>query len=66
MTKPAKIIPIKKCLLGVPGFGLITDGGAPEGRTTLLAGAAGSGKTASWPGNFRPGGRGFTMTRALW
>lgn len=45
MIKPAKIIPIKKCPLGVPGFGLITDGGAPEGRTTLVAGAAASGKT---------------------
>ena len=45
MIKPAKIIPIKKCPLGVPGLGLITDGGAPEGRTTLAAGAAASGKT---------------------
>jgi circadian clock protein KaiC len=34
-----------KALTGVPGFDALTDGGLPQGRATLLAGNAGSGKT---------------------
>jgi circadian clock protein KaiC len=30
---------------GIPGFDLISDGGLPDARTTLVAGTAGSGKT---------------------
>ena len=37
--------PMHKLVVGIPGFDSITDGGIPEGRTTLLAGTAGSGKT---------------------
>jgi circadian clock protein KaiC len=36
---------IKKIPTGIPGFDLITYGGIPEGRTTLVSGTAGSGKT---------------------
>jgi circadian clock protein KaiC len=37
--------PIKKLKTGIAGFDLVTDGGLPEGRTTLVSGTAGSGKT---------------------
>jgi len=33
------------CISGIPGFDFIADGGLPKGRTVLLAGSAGSGKT---------------------
>ena len=36
---------IKKHATGIEGFDAITHGGLPEGRTTLIAGSAGSGKT---------------------
>ncbi|NPV63746.1 MAG: circadian clock protein KaiC [Methanotrichaceae archaeon] len=36
---------IDKLLTGVPGFDEITNGGIPKGRTTLIQGEAGSGKT---------------------
>ncbi|HWZ90056.1 MAG TPA: circadian clock protein KaiC [Polyangiaceae bacterium] len=35
----------KKLLTGIQGFDEITDGGLPRGRTTLVVGGAGSGKT---------------------
>lgn len=36
---------LAKVASGVPGFDEITEGGLPRGRTTLLCGAAGAGKT---------------------
>ncbi len=36
---------IAKLPTGIPGFDLITLGGLPKGRTTLVAGTAGSAKT---------------------
>jgi circadian clock protein KaiC len=36
---------LSKAPSGIPGFDEITDGGLPRGRTTLICGAAGSGKT---------------------
>ena len=37
--------PIRKTETGIPGFDLIALGGLPVGRTTLITGGAGSGKT---------------------
>ena len=39
------VAPLAKAPTGIPGFDEITHGGLPEGRPTLVAGAAGSGKT---------------------
>ena len=36
---------ISKINTGIPGFDVFSEGGLPEGRTTLIAGTAGSGKT---------------------
>jgi circadian clock protein KaiC len=36
---------IKKLATGIAGFDLVAQGGLPEGRTTLVSGTAGSGKT---------------------
>ncbi len=36
---------IEKLETGIPGFDLISSGGLPKGRTTLVSGTAGSGKT---------------------
>lgn len=36
---------VNKVATGIAGFDYIANGGLPEGRTTLLAGSAGSGKT---------------------
>lgn len=37
--------PVSKLETGIQGFDLISEGGVPEGHTTLVAGTAGSGKT---------------------
>jgi circadian clock protein KaiC len=37
--------PVQKLPTGIPSFDMISDGGLPESRTTLLSGTAGSGKT---------------------
>jgi circadian clock protein KaiC len=42
-TRP--LVNLQKAATGILGFDAITDGGLPRGRPTLLAGAAGSGKT---------------------
>ncbi len=42
-TKPAT--GLQKCTTGIEGFDAITAGGLPSGRTTLLVGGPGSGKT---------------------
>ncbi|NEX19977.1 circadian clock protein KaiC [Thiorhodococcus mannitoliphagus] len=36
---------VEKLPSGVPGLDIVTDGGVPRARTTLIAGTAGSGKT---------------------
>jgi len=36
---------VEKILTGIPGLDFISDGGLPKGRTALVAGSAGSGKT---------------------
>ena len=36
---------IAKLTTGIPGFDILTHGGIPEGRTTLVAGRSGTGKT---------------------
>jgi circadian clock protein KaiC len=36
---------VRKLALGVPGFDVISNGGIPEGRSTLVAGRSGTGKT---------------------
>ncbi len=36
---------VRKLATGIPGFDLVAEGGLPAGRTTLVAGTAGSGKT---------------------
>lgn len=36
---------IEKLHTGIPGFDEVTEGGLPKGRTTLVSGTAGSGKT---------------------
>lgn len=38
-------MPIAKLTTGVPGFDILTHGGIPEGRATLIAGRSGTGKT---------------------
>ena len=40
-----KPVPVPKILTGIQGFDEISDGGLPRGRTTLVAGGAGCGKT---------------------
>lgn len=44
-TAATPIATINKTPTGITGFDEITDGGLPSGRTTLLVGGAGSGKT---------------------
>jgi circadian clock protein KaiC len=43
--KKKKLKPIRKMPTGISGFDEIAHGGLPEGRTTLVAGTTGSGKT---------------------
>lgn len=42
---PPNYKPLQKCPTGIKGFDDITLGGLPKGRTTLICGGAGSGKT---------------------
>ena len=37
--------PLTKVATGIPGFDICSEGGLPKGRTTLISGTAGSGKT---------------------
>ena len=37
--------PLVKVPTGIPGFDVFSEGGLPEGRTTMISGTAGSGKT---------------------
>lgn len=45
MTTSKEVKGIDKIPTGIPGFDEITNGGLPKGRTTLILGGAGSGKT---------------------
>ena len=36
---------LTKLLTGVPGLDILTNGGIPQGRATLIAGKSGTGKT---------------------
>ena len=36
---------LKRCRTYIPGFDLISNGGIPSGRTTLVSGGPGSAKT---------------------
>ena len=36
---------VEKIATGIPGFDIVAEGGIPEGRSTLVCGTAGSGKT---------------------
>jgi circadian clock protein KaiC len=38
-------MPIPKLTTGIPGFDILTHGGIPEGRSTLVVGRSGTGKT---------------------
>src|SRR5579871_1222284 len=42
---PRRLKGVPKCPTGIAGLDLITMGGVPKGRTSLVAGGAGSGKT---------------------
>lgn len=44
-TVSPKAFPLQKCFTGISGLDEITNGGIPRGRTTLVAGGAGAGKT---------------------
>src|SRR5690242_9122261 len=45
MSTHTLAVPLPKLATGIPGFDLIAQGGLPLGRSTLVAGTAGSGKT---------------------
>jgi circadian clock protein KaiC len=40
-----EILPLKKCPTGIPGLDEISGGGLPRGRTTIVCGGPGCGKT---------------------
>ena len=44
-SKQAKFAGVAKCPTGISGFDELTYGGLPQGRTSLVCGSAGSGKT---------------------
>ncbi len=45
MNGTSEVKVVEKLPTGIPGFDYIADGGIPRGRTVLVAGSAGSGKT---------------------
>jgi circadian clock protein KaiC len=45
MKDKAGNLPTKRAATGIPGFDTMSNGGLPVGRTTLVAGEAGAGKT---------------------
>src|SRR5277367_6467654 len=44
-TAPRELSPLEKTPTGIPGFDEISEGGLPKGRTTIVCGGAGCGKT---------------------
>jgi circadian clock protein KaiC len=44
-SAPRELLPLKKTPTGIPGFDEISEGGLPKGRTTIVCGGAGCGKT---------------------
>jgi len=44
-TAPRELLPLEKTPTGIPGFDEISEGGLPKGRTTIVCGGAGCGKT---------------------
>lgn len=44
-ASPGSPAGLEKCPTGIPGLDQITNGGLPKGRTTLVCGSSGSGKT---------------------
>src|ERR1700689_764044 len=42
---PRELSPLEKTPTGIPGFDEISEGGLPKGRTTIVCGGAGCGKT---------------------
>lgn len=45
MKKSIKYVDVEKLETKIPGFDLVSNGGLPKGRTTLVSGTAGSAKT---------------------
>ena len=45
VSSPNMALGVEKIRTGIPGFDFVGEGGLPRGRTTLVAGTAGSGKT---------------------
>lgn len=45
MNDATRIDSLEKLPTGIPGFDILSEGGLPRGRTTLVSGTAGSGKT---------------------
>jgi circadian clock protein KaiC len=43
--RTAGLLPLEKTPTGIPGFDEISEGGLPKGRTTIICGGAGCGKT---------------------
>ena len=44
-SAPRELLPLEKTPTGIPGFDEISEGGLPKGRTTIICGGAGCGKT---------------------
>ncbi len=44
-STPRELLPLEKTPTGIPGFDEISEGGLPKGRTTIVCGGAGCGKT---------------------
>jgi circadian clock protein KaiC len=44
-SAPRELLPLEKTPTGIPGFDEISEGGLPKGRTTIVCGGAGCGKT---------------------
>jgi len=44
-SAPRELLPLEKIRTGIPGFDEISEGGLPKGRTTIVCGGAGCGKT---------------------
>jgi circadian clock protein KaiC len=44
-SAPRELLPLEKTRTGIPGFDEISEGGLPKGRTTIVCGGAGCGKT---------------------